>query len=76
MIKLLATLPLTLALCFALSLSPAHALDLGGLAKKATGAAADGAREKAVKEVNAKLLAEGSARYGNAMSSEPMPVPK
>ena len=59
MIKLLATLPLTLALCFALSLSPAHALDLGGLAKKATGAAADGARDKAVKEVNAKLLAEG-----------------
>lgn len=37
----------------------AHALDLGGLAKKATGSAATGARDKVVKEVNAKLLAEG-----------------
>lgn len=39
--------------------SPALALDLGGLAKKAAGAAAPVARDKAVKEVNAKLLAEG-----------------
>ncbi len=39
--------------------SPALALDLGGLAKKAAGAAAPAARDKAVKEVNAKLLAEG-----------------
>jgi outer membrane protein OmpA-like peptidoglycan-associated protein len=39
--------------------SPASALDLGGLAKKATGAAGNAARDKAVKEVNSKLLAEG-----------------
>ncbi len=37
----------------------AHALDLGGLAKKAAGGAATGARDKVAKEVNAKLLAEG-----------------
>jgi outer membrane protein OmpA-like peptidoglycan-associated protein len=37
----------------------ARALDLGGLAHKAAGGAATGARDKAVKEVNAKLLAEG-----------------
>jgi OOP family OmpA-OmpF porin len=35
--------------------APARALDFGGLANKAGGAA----RDKAVKEVNAKLLAEG-----------------
>jgi len=39
--------------------APAHALDLGGLAKKAAGAGGDAARDKAVKEMNAKLLAEG-----------------
>ena len=38
---------------------PALALDLGGLAKKASGSAGNAARDKAVKEVNAKLLAEG-----------------
>jgi len=59
MTKLLATLPLTFALCFALAPAPAHAIDLGGLAKKATDGAASGAHDKAVKEVNAKLLAEG-----------------
>jgi outer membrane protein OmpA-like peptidoglycan-associated protein len=37
----------------------ARALDLGGLAKKAAGGAATGARDQAVKKVNAKLLAEG-----------------
>lgn len=37
----------------------AGAIDLGGLAKKAVGAAGGGARDKIVKEVNAKLLAEG-----------------
>jgi OOP family OmpA-OmpF porin len=37
----------------------ARALDLGGLAGKATKAAGDSARDKAVKDVNAKLLAEG-----------------
>jgi len=36
-----------------------QALDLGGLAGKATKAAGDSARDKAVKDVNAKLLAEG-----------------
>ena len=38
---------------------PAHAIDLGGLAQKAAGGAATGARDKVAKEVNAKLLAEG-----------------
>jgi outer membrane protein OmpA-like peptidoglycan-associated protein len=36
-----------------------HALDLGSLAKKAAGGATSAARDKAAKEVNAKLLAEG-----------------
>ena len=36
-----------------------HALDLGGLAGKAVGAAGNKARDKVVKDVNAKLLAEG-----------------
>jgi OOP family OmpA-OmpF porin len=43
----------------ALAPAPARAIDLGGLAHKAVGGAANGARDKAVKEVNAKLLAEG-----------------
>jgi len=51
--------PVALALCLTLSPLAAHALDLGGLAKKATGSATGAARDKAVKEVNAKLLAEG-----------------
>jgi OOP family OmpA-OmpF porin len=38
---------------------PARAIDLGGLAQKAAGGAATGARDKVAKEVNAKLLAEG-----------------
>lgn len=37
----------------------AQALDLGGLAGKAASAAGGAARDKAVKDVNAKLLAEG-----------------
>jgi OmpA-OmpF porin, OOP family len=37
----------------------AHALDLGGLAGKAASAAGNSARDKAVKDVNARLLAEG-----------------
>jgi outer membrane protein OmpA-like peptidoglycan-associated protein len=37
----------------------ARALDLGGLTNKAAGAAGGAARDKAVKEANAKLLAEG-----------------
>jgi OOP family OmpA-OmpF porin len=50
----------TLALaCLSLGASPARALDLGGLAKKAAGGAATGARDKVTKEVNAKLLADG-----------------
>jgi OOP family OmpA-OmpF porin len=39
--------------------APARALDIGGLAKKAEGGATSGARDAAVKKVNAKLLAEG-----------------
>jgi OmpA-OmpF porin, OOP family len=37
----------------------AQALDFGGLAGKAAGAGGNAAREKALKDVNAKLLAEG-----------------
>ena len=37
----------------------AQALDLGGLTHKAASAAGSSARDKAVKDVNAKLLAEG-----------------
>jgi OmpA-OmpF porin, OOP family len=48
--------------------SPARALDLGGLAKKATGAAGNGARDAAVKKVNAKLLAEGRKNQCNFKS--------
>ena len=47
------------ALSVVAPLNSAQALDWGGLAKKGTGAAATGARDKAAKEVNAKLLAEG-----------------
>jgi outer membrane protein OmpA-like peptidoglycan-associated protein len=44
----------------ALAYAPAvRALDLGGLAGKAADAAGGKARDKAVKDVNAKLLAEG-----------------
>ena len=37
----------------------AHAVDLGSLTNKAAGMAGNAARDKAVKEANAKLLAEG-----------------
>jgi outer membrane protein OmpA-like peptidoglycan-associated protein len=59
MTKLIAALPWVLACLLLAPPAPARALDLGGLAKKATDGAANGARDKAVKEVNAKLLAEG-----------------
>jgi outer membrane protein OmpA-like peptidoglycan-associated protein len=55
-------LPVVLFLSLATPLlapAPAGAIDFGGLAKKAAGGAATGARDKAVKDVNAKLLAEG-----------------
>src|SRR6266536_4884836 len=42
-----------------LAVARARAIDLGGLAKKAVGAGGDAARDKALKEVNARLLAEG-----------------
>jgi outer membrane protein OmpA-like peptidoglycan-associated protein len=50
---------LALLLVTGLGAGTARALDLGDLAKKAGGAAGGAARDKAVKEVNAKLLAEG-----------------
>jgi outer membrane protein OmpA-like peptidoglycan-associated protein len=58
MTKLLRTGLLVLALG-AGATAPAMALDFGDLAKKAAGAAAPAARDKAIKDVNAKLLAEG-----------------
>jgi OOP family OmpA-OmpF porin len=39
--------------------APARAIDFGGLAGKAAGAAGNATRDKALKEVNAKLLTEG-----------------
>ena len=50
---------LLVAAAIALSAPAAKAIDLGGLANKAAGAAGNAARDKALKEVNAKLLAEG-----------------
>jgi OOP family OmpA-OmpF porin len=55
-------LPIAVALAAGVVLSfagPARALDLGKLAGKAAGSAGNAARDKAVKEVNAKLLSEG-----------------
>jgi OOP family OmpA-OmpF porin len=48
-----------LASAILLSAPAARAVDFGGLANKAAGAAGNAGRDKAVKEVNAKLLAEG-----------------
>jgi OmpA-OmpF porin, OOP family len=45
--------------------APADAVDFGALAHKAAGSAASGAHEKAAKEVNAKLLAEGHKNQCN-----------
>jgi OmpA-OmpF porin, OOP family len=47
------------ALALWVQVPAAHALDLGGLAGKAADVAGNKARDKAVKDVNAKLLAEG-----------------
>jgi OOP family OmpA-OmpF porin len=54
-----------LALAIAGTAGPARALDLGGLAKKAGGAAASGAHDQVFKKVNAKLLAEGRKNQCN-----------
>ena len=59
MTKKIMAFPMALALWLLLSPAAAHALDFGSLAKKASGGVATGARDKAVKEVNARLLAEG-----------------
>jgi OOP family OmpA-OmpF porin len=56
--KLMVAVGLTAASSLAF-VAPAAAIDLGGLAKKAVGAGGDAARDKAIKEMNAKLLAEG-----------------
>ena len=50
---------LLVAALLGLAAPPAHAIDFGGLANKAAGSAGNAARDKALKEVNAKLLAEG-----------------
>jgi len=55
---LLLQVTLTALVCMGVR-KDAVALDLGGLAGKAAGSAGNAARDKAVKEVNAKLLAEG-----------------
>jgi len=57
--KMLLTISVALALCLMLPPRSAGALDFGGLTRKASDTAATGARDKVVKEVNAKLLAEG-----------------
>jgi outer membrane protein OmpA-like peptidoglycan-associated protein len=51
--------PVIFSLALLLRAAPSGAVDLGGLANKAVGAGANAGRDKAVKEVNAKLLAEG-----------------
>lgn len=57
---LLVILAISIAVVMVLAIArPAAAIDLGGLAGKAVGGAATGARDKVAKEVNAKLLAEG-----------------
>jgi OOP family OmpA-OmpF porin len=50
---------LAIAAALFLYVPGARAFDLGGLAGKAANAAGGAARDKAVKDVNAKLLAEG-----------------
>jgi OmpA-OmpF porin, OOP family len=50
---------LLVAVTLGLGAAPARAIDFGGLANKAAGSAGNAARDKALKEVNAKLLAEG-----------------
>jgi OOP family OmpA-OmpF porin len=55
----LRTIALVLTAALSLVTTPAAAIDLGGLAKKAMGTATGAAKEKVQKEVNAKLLAEG-----------------
>ena len=52
-------LPLFIVVIAGAAAAPARAIDLGHLAGKAAGSAAGGARDKAVAEVNARLLAEG-----------------
>jgi outer membrane protein OmpA-like peptidoglycan-associated protein len=49
----------SLSVVFLLHAPAARALDLGSLAGKAAGVAGNAARDKAVKDVNARLLAEG-----------------
>jgi outer membrane protein OmpA-like peptidoglycan-associated protein len=56
---LMVAMALGIGMAVALVVPAAHAIDLGDLTKKAAGGAATGARDKVVKEVNAKLLAEG-----------------
>ena len=53
------TLFVTLIAAVGSRAAPVWAIDIGGLAGKVVNGAATGARDKAVKEVNAKLLAEG-----------------
>lgn len=55
----LMAISLSIAFGVGVATPPAHAIDLGDLTKKAAGGAATGARDKVVKEVNAKLMAEG-----------------
>ena len=61
-----------LSICLPLAVAglarPALALDVGGLAKKAVGGAASGARDEVFKKVNAKLLAEGRKNQCNFKS--------
>src|SRR5512140_1645071 len=52
-------LALAVGVALFLCVPGARALDIGGLAGKAAGAAGGAARDKAVKDVNARLLAEG-----------------
>jgi len=50
---------LTVIIVVAFAAGPARAIDFGDLGKKAASGAGSAAKDKAAKEVNAKLLAEG-----------------
>jgi OOP family OmpA-OmpF porin len=59
-VRLVAAVSLSLALSFSVCFSGvARAVDFGSLAGKAASAGGNAARDKALKDVNAKLLAEG-----------------
>jgi OmpA-OmpF porin, OOP family len=66
---------LALVIALGVGAGTASAVDFGGLAKKAAGGVAGGARDKIVKEVNAKLLAEGRKNQCNFKTDSDVLMP-